>query len=531
MTVPMPNPESLQTNLRESFGQSFHLWCPRVTWLSGENPGIVGIGESSYLLSVLTRGEPVCAEVGDKSVLYLPIVFAHRQGLLAISSFPASERPWVERTARLFVRHHRLFRENASLEDQANASLAQMTADFEQHAFLRYLTDQIEICSVDRGIDHVIHKVLPRLQKTMNAEGVIFLPDLTRRTDHAGPSVIKYGTTPVDEVSCFDLAMRFDEALYRGPFVRNQGFGDGDRDLPSAVKNFMMVAVEKDSTCLGWIQAFNRQATYIARDELDGGFGTVEAGLLQVTAFMLAGHARNLDLLKQTESLTVGVVKALVSAIDARDSYTHGHSERVAWTARRIAQAMEIGFDECEQIYITGLLHDIGKIGVRDEVLRKPGRLTPEEFEEIQKHPEIGFSILEGLNRMEYMLPGVLYHHERMDGKGYPDGLVGDDIPLDAKILAVADAWDAMTSSRPYRNAMSREQALAIMRDGAGQQWDETVVEFFLQVVNEVEEMAAKPASTPVSQSSRSQAGKARAMTPTAMGGAAPSTRVEVGAT
>jgi HD-GYP domain-containing protein (c-di-GMP phosphodiesterase class II) len=264
---------------------------------------------------------------------------------------------------------------------------------------------------------------------------------------------------------------------------------------------------------------------------LDGGFGTVEAGLLQVTAFMLAGHARNLDLLKQTESLTVGVVKALVSAIDARDSYTHGHSERVAWTARRIAQAMEIGFDECEQIYITGLLHDIGKIGVRDEVLRKPGRLTPEEFEEIQKHPEIGFSILEGLNRMEYMLPGVLYHHERMDGKGYPDGLVGDDIPLDAKILAVADAWDAMTSSRPYRNAMSREQALAIMRDGAGQQWDETVVEFFLQVVNEVEEMAAKPASTPVSQSSRSQAGKARAMTPTAMEKAAPSTRVEVGST
>jgi len=204
---------------------------------------------------------------------------------------------------------------------------------------------------------------------------------------------------------------------------------------------------------------------------------------------MLASHAHNLSLLDERENLLLNMVRTLVSAIDSRDPYTCGHSERVARYGRRLAAA--VGFDDeaCERLYLTGLLHDIGKIGVSDAVLNKQGGLTPEEFAEIQQHPHLGWAILRELEQLEYVLPGVLHHHERYDGKGYPDGLAADATPLDGRLLAVVDAFDAMTSDRPYRQGMPVEKAIGILADGAGSQWDARLIETFMSILPDILEI------------------------------------------
>lgn len=204
-------------------------------------------------------------------------------------------------------------------------------------------------------------------------------------------------------------------------------------------------------------------------------------------AAILSVFADNSRLFDEREDLTTNVIRALVSAIDAKDDYTRGHSERVALYGRRLAQ--EIGFDseQCRKLYLTGLLHDIGKIAISDAVLKKPERLSDEEFKEIMSHPDEGWAILSDLTQLSYVLPGLLYHHERFDGNGYPDGLAGEDIPIEGRILAIADAYDAMTSDRPYRPGMPQEQAISILIEGAGTQWDPVLTDRFVDIIPEIE--------------------------------------------
>jgi HD-GYP domain-containing protein (c-di-GMP phosphodiesterase class II) len=182
------------------------------------------------------------------------------------------------------------------------------------------------------------------------------------------------------------------------------------------------------------------------------------------------------------------------SSIDARDPYTQGHSERVARLSFDIAKIMHLSDEACQEIYLSGILHDIGKIGIPDAVLLKNGSLTDDEFRTIQKHPEIGYRIVERLGHMPFVLPGVLHHHERWDGKGYPHHLAGEAIPLMARVIAVADAFDAMTSSRPYRYAMPLQKASSIILSGKGIQWDADIVDCFHQWLRERHsELAALP--------------------------------------
>ena len=155
---------------------------------------------------------------------------------------------------------------------------------------------------------------------------------------------------------------------------------------------------------------------------------------------------------------------------------------------RSVRIGRELGLEEkiCERLYLTGLLHDVGKIGVADSVLRKSGKLTAEEFEQIKQHPDKGWAILCDLEQLRYVLPGVLSHHERFDGKGYPDGLSGESIPLDGRILAVCDAYDAMTSDRPYRAGISQEMTEEEFRNGSGSQWDPRMVQAFFRAMPDI---------------------------------------------
>jgi len=228
----------------------------------------------------------------------------------------------------------------------------------------------------------------------------------------------------------------------------------------------------------------------------DRDFGSVEAGLLEATAAMLSSHVRTSDALHQREDLIFRLMRTMSSAIDARDAYTRGHSQRVGRYAMEIGRQLSLGTQECQQLFLTGLLHDLGKIGVPDHVLLKAGRLSPEEFDLIKMHPEIGHRILQPIPELSFALPGVLHHHERIDGRGYPHGLAGNEIPLMARILAAADAFDAMTSSRTYRAAMSEMRAREILREGAGTQWDVNVVSAFLKA-SDLSAIATAPESAP----------------------------------
>lgn len=178
----------------------------------------------------------------------------------------------------------------------------------------------------------------------------------------------------------------------------------------------------------------------------------------------------------------MGSLQALTGTLEAKDPYTRGHSERVALLARMLAEAVEMDPADIERIDLCGRLHDIGKIGVPDRVLCKPDRLTDEEFEMIKQHPRIGFEILDSIPGLAGILPGVLHHHERWDGRGYPDGLEGEAIPMIARVLALADTFDAMSSNRAYRPSRPRNVVLAEFRKCAGTQFAPDLVEPFLDI-------------------------------------------------
>ncbi len=204
--------------------------------------------------------------------------------------------------------------------------------------------------------------------------------------------------------------------------------------------------------------------------------------LLEAAGGFIGAFLENSALYADQEATFLGTLVALTSSIDAKDRYTCGHSQRVAHLSHELALAAGMSAAEADRVRIAGLVHDVGKIGVPEAVLCKAGKLTDEEFDAIKKHPEIGERILHDIPQMEDVLPGVLHHHERYDGRGYPRGLSGENIPLMGRIIAIADTFDAMSSTRSYRSAMPREKVLAELVRSAGTQLDPTLVPLFVKI-------------------------------------------------
>jgi len=205
--------------------------------------------------------------------------------------------------------------------------------------------------------------------------------------------------------------------------------------------------------------------------------------LLSIIANQASQSIENARLHQNLRKLFVSSIRALANAIEARDVYTRGHSERVTEYSVKIAKKMKLDKEEIEKIQYAALLHDIGKINIREDILNKPGRLTDEEFYIMRQHPVYGARIMEPVMEFKEILPYVYHHHERFDKKGYPDGLGGENIPLASRILAVADSFDAMTSDRPYRNAMSIEEAIKELDNNSGTQFDPRAVNLFKEIV------------------------------------------------
>jgi HD-GYP domain-containing protein (c-di-GMP phosphodiesterase class II) len=253
------------------------------------------------------------------------------------------------------------------------------------------------------------------------------------------------------------------------------GGGPGSQLAALAGGPVLVHPVSRDGLVIGAILAGGKRGP-------DPEITSFETQLLDAAAGYLSVFAENAGLYADQEALFMGTLQALTAAIDAKDRYTCGHSERVAHVAHELALASGLPPAFAARVRISGLLHDVGKIGVPEAVLTKPGRLTDDEFHLIKLHPTIGHRILKDIPQLQDVLPGVLHHHERWDGGGYPTGLAGEQIPLIARLLAVADAFDAMSSTRSYRAAMPRERVLTEIARSAGNQLDPDLAATFARL-------------------------------------------------
>ncbi len=241
-------------------------------------------------------------------------------------------------------------------------------------------------------------------------------------------------------------------------------------DLGGKVRNLVAVPLMGENS-LGMLLAFNKESA---------DFNSVDIKLMNSIGNQSTVFLTNNMLYADLQDLLMGVLHALTATIDAKDPYTCGHSNRVAIISKRLAESMGLPAQRVQQIYLAGLMHDVGKIGVPESVLCKPGKLTDEEYDAIKKHPGLGAKILGGIRQLDDVIAGILYHHERLDGRGYPQGLSGDEVPLDARIIGLADCFDAMSSDRTYREALPLETVVSEVEKCAGTQFDPDVVEHLL---------------------------------------------------
>lgn len=464
---------------------------------------------------------PQTASLGDDwNLLAVPI--ATRAGRVAITLAMQIETPGVLRelaSLALIRAEHEAQIEH--LHGEFDVYTAQITDDFEELCFLRNIAHQLQSSDLTNDLVDLAQGVLPLLRTSIKAQTVVLMVPgsaefgTVRRIDQPtaayGDPAVWCGPKKVQEATCRLIVCRYQRPGDLGAVVKNLWNSPEEARLLPGVESFILVPISKSGIHMGWLLALNRgyrpgfeDAGFLSHMPHHE-FGTAEAGLVSSAASMLASQGRNFELYREREELLIKVVRALVSAIEAKDPYTCGHSERVALYGRALAKEIGLDASECERVYLAGLLHDIGKIGVSDKTLRKPGQLTAEEFEEVKKHPDKGWSILNDLDQLRYILPGVVHHHERIDGTGYPDRLAGDEIPLDGRILAVADAYDAMTSNRPYRDGMPVEKAFRILSEGAGTQWDAQMIDAFnhirptiLHIQNSYERPAAPRRAAPV---------------------------------
>jgi HD-GYP domain-containing protein (c-di-GMP phosphodiesterase class II) len=252
-----------------------------------------------------------------------------------------------------------------------------------------------------------------------------------------------------------------------------------DHDSGFETRSILAVPLKARTVVLGGEQGATQEhiiGGLEALNKLEGTFDQEDARLLETFANQTATVLEIARLYTNTSDLLLGVVKALTTAIDAKDPYTEGHSQRVSDYSLAIARELDISAETINHLRIAGLLHDVGKIGVPDMVLKKPGHLDDHEMAEMKKHPMIGEKIMKPVRNLQRELPAITEHHERVDGTGYPKGLSGEGISLIGRIVAVADVFDALTSNRPYRQGQAAEQVFQELLAGVGTHFDANCV-------------------------------------------------------
>jgi HD-GYP domain-containing protein (c-di-GMP phosphodiesterase class II) len=261
--------------------------------------------------------------------------------------------------------------------------------------------------------------------------------------------------------------------IVNSPEKDRRFFKGVDERTEFKTRNVICVPVKTKKKIIGVLEAINKKGKK--------GFDKEDLSLLISLADQVAIALDNSRLYQELEEMFFQTTDSLADAIEQRDPYTGGHTQRVTLYSQAIAKYLRLKPSERKWLKITSVLHDVGKIGIEDYILRKPARLTTKEFDTIKHHSNIGAKIIEHIRQLKEIVPGVKYHHEQINGKGYPDGLKGKEIPLLAKIIAVADTYDAMTTDRPYRKAMQKKAAVEELKRCSGKQLDREVVKAFIR--------------------------------------------------
>ncbi|MDQ7797553.1 MAG: GAF domain-containing protein [Candidatus Edwardsbacteria bacterium] len=243
-------------------------------------------------------------------------------------------------------------------------------------------------------------------------------------------------------------------------------------------RNAITVPLKPKNKLIGVAQVLNKKGGLFSREDVE---------LFETLARQAAVAIENASLYTDLQELFLNSIRTVVSLIDAKDDYTAGHSSRVTKYALMIADQLGFGSEDRKRLELAALLHDVGKIGMPDAILKKPSGLTAEEFAIVKDHPNKGAEALEPIKQMKAIIPGVRYHHEKLDGKGYPAGLSGDQVPMDAQIICVGDSYDAMNSDRPYRKGLGMEESVRRLRQDSGTQFNPKLVEAFVSALEKEE--------------------------------------------
>jgi HD-GYP domain-containing protein (c-di-GMP phosphodiesterase class II) len=382
----------------------------------------------------------------------------------------------------------RKFQAELKADEQIEKVSTELAQTYEELVLLHRLSTNMKVTEAD---SNYLQMACDSLTEIVFVEGIAIL--LEKIIDDERHWVIAAGSglIDMDDRSAAVLYSRLTDDINCGKEALLDSEVDSEfrYDWQDRIKNIIAVPLfskdksesqitgrKSSGSVMGFMVAINR----IGKQDFD----STDVKLFNSVAGGCAVFIENGRLFKDLKELFIGSLKALTSSIDAKDTYTHGHSERVAyisrWIAERLSRQEPLDEEQMHKVYLAGLLHDIGKIGIEEAVLRKNDKLTEQEFERVKKHPSIGAGILREIHQMREIVPGVLCHHERVDGRGYPNHLVGDEIPLLGKIIGLADSFDAMTSKRTYRDAMTVEQALEEVERGLGTQFDEKIGRVFL---------------------------------------------------
>ncbi len=371
-----------------------------------------------------------------------------------------------------------LMTENISCHQEVEDITEELSRSFEDlHLYARIGT-QIKTLKFS---DAMLKALMEEIMDSMRAD--LAFAELPERRIHnvrvAKPHMSDRITDPDGLVDMLVASIPADApSLQENYFILNHSEEQAAfRRLYPEPYRFLAVKVVHDAQEYGWLGLFSVNLRKIFRQS--------ELRLLTSMAEQVAAIIANTDLYHDLERFVVNMVKSLVHAIEAKDVYTRGHSERVNLYCMMIAEQLGLAEPERETLHWASILHDIGKIGIPEQILNKPGRLTEGEFQSIQDHPTKGYNILAPIEQLSGALPGILHHHERYDGKGYPHGLKAEEIPLAARIIAVADTFDAITSTRAYRPEKSFQEALEIIQEVSGSQLDPELVKLFTRLVVE----------------------------------------------
>jgi HD-GYP domain-containing protein (c-di-GMP phosphodiesterase class II) len=361
-------------------------------------------------------------------------------------------------------------------EEQVEIVSSELAQTYEEMMLLYKMTTNMKLTESDCNY---LQMACDSLTELVSVEGIAILIEKGAESEKrlvvsAGAGVIR-----LDQRWADILLSRLGDEVTAGKdaLLDSEVYSPFRYDWPSWVRSIMAVPLYRKDRIIGMMVATNR----LSKPDFD----SIDVKLFTSVASECAVFIENGRLFTDLKELFIGSLKALTSSIDAKDQYTRGHSERVAfisrWIAEKLASQGTLHQEQVHRVYLAGLLHDVGKIGISELVLRKSGPLSDVERKQIQAHPTIGAGILSEIKQMRDIIPGVLCHHEHYDGKGYPDGLRGEEIPLIGKIVMIADSFDAMTSKRTYRDAMTIDAALTEIRNKLGQQFDPELGRIFVE--------------------------------------------------